>query len=131
MTVEEFLIVIKKMGYDPDDFARHLVDGENKTMTVEEFMIVIKKMGYDPDALARHLEYFASEIPNPLLTHPTWGEGMNLSRVKITELRAEWRDTFADIPRYPHFASSSPYLSVVWEDQKPKSISDEDRGITE
>ena len=108
-------------------------------MTVEEFLIAIKRMGYDSDAFAKHLEDIASKIPderneklpNQPLVHPTWGEGVNLSRMRITELQAEWRDTFADIPRYPHFASSSPYLSVVWEDQKPKSISDEGRGITE
>lgn len=30
MTVEEFLIVIEKMGYDPYDLARHIVDIASK-----------------------------------------------------------------------------------------------------
>lgn len=102
-------------------------------MTVEEFPIVIKNLGYDPDDLARHLEDIALKLSDErkedLMIHPTWGEGVHTSR--ITELKSDWRDTFADIPRHTYWASSSPYLSAAWEAQKPKSTSDEDPGIEE
>lgn len=67
-------------------------------------------------------------MKNNTVVHPTWGEGVHSYR--MTELKSDWmynarphtisnaidwRDSFADLPMYVHWASSSPYLSGAYQ----------------